>query len=256
MFLRFFVGFLLFLIIAPILVIIPISFSTESIVQFPSKGFTFKWYQELFSDAQWTSGIIKSLIVAIYNSVLSLIIGTMAAVAVAKVKFPGKNLFMNLMIAPISIPVIVIGIAVYRSFSTFNLTDTVLGLVLTHTLISIPLVFVTVLASLRGVDPSLDWAAQGMGSTPIGSFFKVTVPLIGPALFAGWLFAFITSLDELVMTIFVSGPNTKTLPIVMWEHIRYQINPTFAAASTILIVLIVAVFIAFPRLIQIGPRSR
>lgn len=254
--LRILVTFLLILIIAPIVIIIPISFSTDAIVQFPSKGFTFRWYQELFSDAQWTQGIIKSLMIAVYTSILSLVIGTMAATAVVKVKFPGKNLFMNLMVAPISIPVIVIGISMYYSFSTYKLTDTIFGLVLTHSIVAIPLVFVTVLASLRGIDRSLDWAAQGMGSTPIGSFFKVTVPLISPALFAGWLFAFITSLDELVMTIFVSGPKTKTLPIVMWEHIRYQINPTFAAASTILIVLIVLVFVLFPRLIQIGSRSR
>lgn len=250
------VGFLLVLIATPILVIIPMSFGSEAILRFPPQGLSLKWYQNFFSNEQWTQGFMRSVIVAFFTSIVALVIGTMAATAVNRVEFPGKKIFMNLMIAPISIPVIVVGIALYRSFSTYKLTDTLLSLVLAHSIVAIPLVFVTLMASFKGLDPSLERAAQGLGSTPIGSFFKVTVPIISPGLFGGWLFAFITSLDEVVMSIFITGPNTKTLPIVMWENLRFQIDPTLAAASSILIVLIVLVFVLFPKLIQVGSESK
>lgn len=250
------VGIFLILIAIPILVIIPMSFGSESILRFPPRGFSLKWYEKFFSSDQWTQGLTRSLTVAFFTSIVSLILGTMAATAVNRVKFPGKKIFMNLMIAPISIPVIVIGIALYRSFSTYQITDTLFSLVLAHSIIAIPLVFVTLMASFKGLDPSLERAAQGLGSTPIGSFFKITVPIIAPGLFGGWLFAFITSLDEVVMSIFITGPNTKTLPIVMWENLRFQIDPTLAAASSILIVLIILIFVLFPKLIQVGSSSR
>lgn len=250
------VAILLILIATPILVIIPMSFGSEAILRFPPKGFSLKWYENFFSSDQWTQGFTRSLTVAFFTSILSLVLGTMAATAVSRVNFKGKKIFMNLMIAPISIPVIVIGIALYRSFSTYQLTDTLLSLVLAHSIIAIPLVFVTLMSSFKGLDNSLEMAAQGLGSTPLGSFFKITVPLISPGLFGGWLFAFITSLDEVVMSIFITGPQTKTLPIVMWENLRFQIDPTLAAASSILIVLIVLVFVLFPKLIQIGSESR
>lgn len=250
------VAILLLLIATPILVIIPMSFGSEAILRFPPKGFSFKWYENFFSNDQWTQGFTRSIIVAFFTSILSLILGTMAATAVSRMDFAGKKLFMNLMIAPISIPVIIIGIAMYRSFSTLQITDTLFSLVLAHSIVAIPLVFVTLLASFKGLDNSLEMAAQGLGSTPLGSFFKITVPMISPGLFGGWLFAFITSLDEVVMSIFITGPRTKTLPIVMWENLRFQIDPTLAAASSMLIVLIVAIFLFFPRLIQIGSESK
>lgn len=250
------VAILLLLIATPILVIIPMSFGSEAILRFPPKGFSFKWYENFFSNDQWTQGFTRSIIVAFFTSILSLVLGTMAATAVSRMDFAGKKLFMNLMIAPISIPVIIIGIAMYRSFSTFQITDTLFSLVLAHSIVAIPLVFVTLLASFKGLDNSLEMAAQGLGSTPLGSFFKITVPMISPGLFGGWLFAFITSLDEVVMSIFITGPRTKTLPIVMWENLRFQIDPTLAAASSMLIVLIVAIFLFFPRLIQIGSESK
>ncbi len=133
------------------------------------------------------------------------------------------------------IPVVVAGIAMYHTFSNYKLVNTITGMVLAHSVLAIPIVFITIFAGLNGIDRNVELAALSLGSTPIGVFFKITLPLIRPAVIASVLFAFITSLDEVVVSIFISGATTKTLPMVMWENMRTQVDPTIAAASTLLI---------------------
>jgi putative spermidine/putrescine transport system permease protein len=235
MWLKIFVGLILAALILPILVVIPMSFTSVSFFVFPPPGFSTQWYTSFAQNEDWVDGLFRSLDVAVFTAILSTVLGTMAAGAVTRLHFPGKKVFMGLMVAPMIIPVIIVGIALYHSFAPLHLNNTLSGLVLAHSVLAIPIVFVTVTASLKGVDRNLELAAMGLGSTPIGAFFKVTLPLIRPAMLSGALFAFITSLDELVVTIFLSGATTKTLPVVMWENLRTQVDPTIAAASTILI---------------------
>ncbi|MFM1655151.1 ABC transporter permease [Brevibacillus sp. B_LB10_24] len=240
--LKIIVGLILFALIAPILVVIPLSFTSVSFFQFPPPGYSLKWYVSFLDNREWVEGLLRSLEVAFFTGILATVLGTMTAVAVTKLSFWGKKAFMALMVAPMIIPVIIVGIALYHSFAPLKLTNSLTGLVLGHTLLAIPIVFVTVTASLKGVDRNLELAAMGLGSTPVGAFFKVTLPLIRPAILSGALFAFITSLDEVVVSIFLSGAKTKTLPIVMWEYMRTQVNPTIAAVSTILIAGTVIIF--------------
>jgi putative spermidine/putrescine transport system permease protein len=228
---------------APILIIFIMSFTSVSYFQFPPPGYSSKWYQAFFEDASWMESLFRSLQISFFTTILAVVIGTIAANAVVRLNFPGKKLFMGLMVAPMIIPVIIVGIALYRFFAPLQLTGTMTGMVLSHSILSIPMVFVTVLASLKGMDQNLELAAMGLGSTPLEAFFKVTFPFIRPAVFSGALFAFLTSFDELVVTIFLAGPTTKTLPVKMWEDLRTQVDPTIAAISSVLIIAIVFVYL-------------
>jgi len=243
MWLRIFAGIVVIVLVAPILVIIPISFTSSSFFQFPPPGYSLRWYNAFFENSAWVEAFRLSLSVAIITMLLSTILGTMAALAVAKLNFWGKKAFMAIMVFPMVIPAIIIAITLYHSFAPLQLTNSFLGVTLGHTLIAIPLVFVTVSASLKGVDKNLELAAMGMGSTPMGAFFKITLPLIRPGLFAGALFAFITSLDEVIVSIFLTGSNTKTLPILMWESMKSVIDPSIAVVSTFFILITIIFYL-------------
>lgn len=244
MFLRGTVIAILFALIAPIIIIILMSFTSVSFFKFPPPGYTLSWYTSFFENKDWIDSMIRSLQIAFFTTIISTVIGTIAANAVMRLNFWGKKVFMSLMVAPMIIPVVIVGIALYRFFAPLQLTGTINGIVLSHSILAVPIVFVTVLASLKGMDRNLELAAMSLGSTPIGAFFRVTVPFIRPALFSGALFAFLVSFDELVVTIFIAGPTTKTLPVKMWENLRTQVDPTIAAISTILIISIVTVYLS------------
>lgn len=237
------VALILTALMAPILIIFIMSLTSVSYFQFPPPGYSFKWYQSFFENPAWMESLLRSLQIGLLTMILSVVIGTIAANAVIRLDFPGKQFFMGLMVAPMIIPVVIVGIALYRFFAPIQLTGTMTGMVLSHSILSIPMVFVAVLASLKGMDRNLELAAMGLGSTPMDAFFKVTFPFIKPGIFSGALFAFLTSFDELVVTIFLAGPTTKTLPVKMWEDLRTQVDPTIAAISSILIIGIVVMYI-------------
>lgn len=237
------VGLILFFLIAPILIIIPLSVSSSQFFIFPPQEFSLRWFERFFSNSVWVNSLLKSLQVGFLTAILATLLGTMAALAMTHLNFKGKQLFLGVMLLPILVPLIVVGIAIYRFYSDLSLVGTTLGLVMAHSLLALPIVFVTVLASLKGFDRNLELAALNLGSTPIGAFFKVTLPIIKPAILSSGLFAFIISLDEIVVTIFIGGSRSPTLPRVMWEQMRTQIDPTIAAASTLLILATVVMYL-------------
>ena len=147
------------------------------------------------------------------------------------------------MLTPMIVPVVITGVALYASFAKIGLNNTIFGLVMAHSLLAIPMVFLTMSSALARFDTNLELAAMSMGSTPIGTFFKVTVPTIKNSLITAALLSFVTSLDEVVVTIFVSGANTKTLPMMMWENLRATIDPTIAVAATFLIILTLGMYV-------------
>ena len=229
------VTLILLFILIPVFVLIPLSFTSVNYFKFPPPGYSTKWYLDFFQNKEWIECFIRSLGVACLTSILALILGSMAAMAVTRLKFKYKNIFMALMVAPMVIPVVIIGVALYNSFAPLRLNNTILGLVLSHTLLAIPIVFITLTAGLKGVDSNIELAASGLGAKPLEVFFNIVVPQIKPSIASASLFAFITSLDEVTVTIFLSGTKTKTLPIAMWESMRNNITPTIASVSTILI---------------------
>lgn len=241
--LTFVVLLLLILIIIPALVVIPQTFTSLNYFTFPIPKFSFKWVERFFENQEWVIGLGRSLFIALVVALLATALGTMAAVAINKLEFKGKGLFMGLMISPMAIPVVIIGIALYNTFAKIGLTNTCLGLILSHTLIALPMVFTTMLSGFAGVNENLELAAMSMGSTAVGAFFKVTLPTVKSSFVASILFAFVSSLDEVAVTLFVSGANTKTLPIVMWERMNTYADPTLAVAATFLIVLTLGTYI-------------
>ncbi len=229
------IGVLLFLLL-PILVIIPLSFSSSTFLSYPMPGWSLRWYENLFTSDEWIRATRNSFIVAPLATLLATVLGTLAAVGLARVQFSGKGVLMSLLIAPMVVPVVVVGVSTYLFFVQIGLADTYLGLVLVHAALGAPFVLTTVLATLQSFNHNLVRASLGLGAPPLTTFFRVTLPIIAPGVISGALFAFATSFDEVVVTLFIAGPSQVTLPRQMFTGIRENISPTIAAVATLLII--------------------
>ena len=221
--------------VLPILLVLPMSFSSVSYLKFPPPDYSWRWYIQFFTDSSWRGPAIQSLQIALISMVFSTILGTLASFGLVRGKFPGRQVLFTLLISPMIVPIIIIAVAIYALFSRLHLTDTVTGLVIGHTIIAVPFVIIAVSASLRGFDENLEKAARVLGASPLTAFFKVTFPIIKPGVVTGALFAFIRSFDETVVSIFLCSIEVRTLPKRMWEGIRTEITPVIASVSTLLI---------------------
>ncbi|MGG4775568.1 ABC transporter permease [Paenalcaligenes sp. Me52] len=233
---------LIFLLI-PILVIIPLSFSEGSLLLYPMSGVSLRWYEALFNSEDWIRATRNSFIVAPLSTIIATVLGTMAAMGLQRANFIGKSLLMGMLISPMIVPLVVVGVGVYLFFAPYGLTNSYMGLVLTHAALGSPFVLTTVLATLQGFDSNLVRAAYSLGANPLRAFFTVTLPIIAPGVIAGALFAFITSFDEVITTLFLAGPQQVTLPRQMFTGIRENISPIIAAIATILIVFSTALLL-------------
>jgi putative spermidine/putrescine transport system permease protein len=237
------VGTLLFLLL-PILAIVPLSFSDSSFLVYPIQGWSLKWYRNLFESSEWTRAARNSFIVAPGATVLATVLGTMAAVGLSRADFPFKGTLMSLLIAPMVVPIVVVGVGTYLFFAKFGLNDSYLGLIVVHAALGAPFVLTTVLATLQGFNHNLVRASLGLGAGPIETFLRVTLPVIAPGVISGALFAFATSFDEVVVTLFLAGPEQVTLPRQMFTGIRENISPTIAAVATLLILFTTSLLLA------------
>lgn len=244
MFARVMTIFVIIFLIVPVFIVIPISFSSAQYLTFPPPGFSLQWYKSFFSDSEWVDAAVKSIEVGVLTTLLSLILGTITSIGLVKSNFPGKQVLQSIFLMPLIIPSVIIAIAVYSFQSKTGMIGTTFGLVTAHTILATPFVIVTVLSGLNSMDPNLEYAAMSLGASPFKAFMKVTLHIIKPAVASAALFAFVTSFDELVVTLFISGVSAVTLPRKMWDGIRTQIDPTIAAVSSIFIVIIVTVLMS------------
>ncbi len=233
------VAILIFLAL-PLAVVIPISFSAAKYLTFPPPGWSTQWYERYFGSREWMSATLRSVEVAVLTTAAATAVGTAAALALRR-SFRGKSLVSLIIVAPMVVPVIIVAIGIYGLYARLQMVGTLHGLVLAHTVLALPFVVVVVAATLRGFDETLELAAQNLGANRWQTFRLVTLPLIRPGIVSGALLAFITSFDEVVVAIFVSGARAPTLPKQMWDGIRTEIDPTVAAVSTLLIVVTTAV---------------
>jgi putative spermidine/putrescine transport system permease protein len=233
------IGLILAFLVLPIVVVIVVSFSSATYLTFPPPAFGLRWYDVYFASADWLRSTWLSLWVAACVVVLATLLGTLAALGIARLPKALRALATALILSPLIVPAIVVAIGIYYAFARYGLVGTPAGLILAHTCLAVPFVVTSVSASLSGLDPRLEQAALSLGATPTGTFFQVTLPLIRPGVLAGALFAFITSFDELIVALFISGSGAVTLPRRMWDDLQYQIEPTIAAVSTLTIVLTV-----------------
>jgi len=236
------IGVLGFLLL-PILVIIPLSFSDSSFLAYPIPGWSLKWYDNLLSSEDWVRAARNSFVVAPLATLLATVLGTLAAVGLSRVQFFGKGALMSLLIAPMVVPIVVVGVSTYLFFAKIGLSDTYTGLILVHAALGAPFVLTTVLATLQGFNHNLVRASLSLGVNPLETFFRITLPIIAPGVISGALFAFATSFDEVVVTLFIAGPTQVTLPRQMFTGIRENITPTIAAVATLLIIFTTALML-------------
>ncbi|SHM67548.1 ABC transporter permease [Phytopseudomonas punonensis] len=233
--LRLLCGLVLLFLVLPILVIVPLSFNSGTFLIYPMQGFSMRWYEDFFGSASWMRALKNSMIIAPAATVLAMILGTLAAIGLTRSEFRGKALVMSLLISPMVVPVVIVGVASYLFFAPLGLANGYLSLIVVHAVLGVPFVIITVSATLQGFNYNLVRAAASLGASPITAFRRVTLPLIAPGVISGALFAFATSFDEVVVTLFLAGPEQVTLPRQMFSGIRENLSPTIAAAATLLI---------------------
>ena len=230
--------------IAPILLIVPLSFNAEpyftftpGMVSLDMDAYSLRWYQDFFTSESWLHSIKNSFIIAIAATIVATSLGTLAALGLSRAHLPGRTLIMSLLISPMIVPLIISGAAMFFFYSQINLAQTHIGVILAHAALGTPFVVITVTATLVGFDTQLIRASQSLGATPKRTFFKIIMPLIAPGVISGALFAFITSFDEVVIVLFLAGYEQRTIPLEMWSGIREQISPTILAVATMLIAI-------------------
>jgi putative spermidine/putrescine transport system permease protein len=227
----------------PAFFIVPVSFTTDAFIEWPPKGFTLRWYRAYLASPQWTAATIRSLGVGMAAASLAMLIGTPAAFVLARLRLPGKTAALAFILSPLIIPRMIIAVALFYLYARLGLIGTSLGLILGHTVLAIPYVVVTVMAVLQTYDERLDQAAWSLGASRLRTLYHITFPLIRAGLVAAFLFAFITSFDELTIALFVTGGLATTLPKQMWDDALLKVTPTLAAVSTILLVFVTAMVV-------------
>jgi putative spermidine/putrescine transport system permease protein len=235
--------------IAPLFVIFPLSFSADEFLVF-SEGmkrldpdaFSTRWYKDMVWGTKnpWGLAAKNSLTVAFFATIGSVLIGTLAAVGLSSRHMPYKGIIMAILISPMIVPLIISGVAIFFFMAKVGLAATHTGIIIAHIILGTPFVVITVTATLSGFDHSVTRAAASLGSTPINTFMKITLPLILPGVISGGLFAFVTSFDEVVVVLFVGSYRQRTIPWQMFSGLREQISPTILAAATLLIVVTIA----------------
>ena len=225
--------------ILPILAVMLISFSSASYLTFPPPGFSLRWYDKFFSDPNWMSAFGKSSLIALVSAAISVVLGASAAIGIVRSEIRGKAVIMLLLVSPLIVPPVVLGLSLYSLFLRFDLIGSIVGLASAHAIGGIPLVVIIVSAALQGVDRRLEQAAAVHGASPLTVFTTVTLPAIAPGLAAAAFFAFLHSFDELVLSLFLSSAQLKTLPLMLWADINYQLNPVLAVVSSLEVLLVV-----------------
>lgn len=225
----------------PSLIVIPISFTPTTYLQFPPESLSLRWYRYYFNLGEWTSATITSMVVGTLVAIVSVSVGSLAAYGLVRGRFPGKDVIGALIISPIVVPMIITAVAIFSLYSDLRLLGTIPGFVVAHTIIALPFVIIILSATLRGIDVRLEQAAMSLGSSRLTALRRVVLPLMLPGMVTAALFAFLISFDELLIALFISSPTLSTLPKRLWDGIRTEINPTIAAVSTLLVLLTLVV---------------
>ena len=260
-------GLILLFLIAPILIVIPLSFNAEPYFTFTDKmlaldpeGYSLRWYDTLFTfgmqapdgvrdggwwadawnNAHWIRAAKNSIIIGFFSTLLATALGTLAALGLSRPEMPFRSAVMAILISPMIVPIIITATGLFFFYSWTGLAGSYVGVIMAHATLGIPFVIITVTATLVGFDHSLTRAAASLGASPTTAFFRITMPLILPGVISGALFAFVTSFDEVVVVLFVAAHDQQTIPRQMWNGIREQISPAILAVATILVVVSIA----------------
>lgn len=234
--------------VLPIFVPVPLSFNAGAFFTFPLSGFSWRWYEEVLGGVQWREAIWHSIIIAVGVTILATSLGTLAAVGLANPRLPARRLIIALLISPLIVPVIITAVGAYIFYASIGLASTFSGIILAHTVVASPFVVVTVGASLSNFDRDLMRAAAISGAPPLLAFRRVMLPAILPGVLSGAAFAFVTSFDELVISMFLASADQRTLPMLMFTGLREHLSPAITAAATMMMSLSIVLLIVADRL--------
>lgn len=233
--LRALVVLLCFGLLAPIVIVAIASFSGDGYLKFPPETFSIRWYARFLGDPRWRQAIANSFMIGIMASVLATLLGFLAAYAMVRASFPFKRVVAALLLTPVIVPHVITAVAIYFLSARLGLVSVRPWIAVAHSLVALPVVLVILQSALRTVDPALERAAMVFGCTRWGVFRRVVLPLALPGVVSAALFAFLTSFDELVISIFLAGFRSETLPVRIWNSLLLEVEPTIAAVSTLLI---------------------
>ena len=230
----------LFYLVVPIFAIIPLSFTSGSLLIFPIPEFSVKWYQDFATNPLWTRATFNSVFIALATTIAATFLGTLAALGLNRASGRVRRIVAALLIAPLVVPVVIMAVAFYYFLSALNLTGTAPGLILAHTLLALPFVVITVSAAMKGFDTNMLRAGASLGAPPFMVFRKITFPLIFPGILSGAIFAFATSFDETVVALFIGSAELRTLPRQIFSGVTESVTPTIAAAAVVLLTVSVS----------------
>lgn len=228
---------ILLYLVAPVIVVVATAFTTTAYPVFPPQGFTLQWFERFLGMPEFTEAIRRSALLASSSTLVATALGTFSALSLARYRFRGREAISAFMLSPILFPTIVFGLALLVFYSRVGLSGSLIGLVIAHSVLTTPFVIRLVMASLAEFDPAVEEAARNLGAGWWRTFLQVTLPLIRPGVLAGAVFAFIISFDELVVTLFLAGPDMTTLPVRIYTYVEFSSDPTISAISTMLIVV-------------------
>ena len=239
-----FVVLVLAFLLLPTLFVVPMSFSNQPYLSFPPPGWSLRWYEAMWSNDDWARAVLSSVLVGIPTAILSLALGTLAALATLRGGLRWAAVASAVIVAPMMLPHVILAVGLYPLLLKLGLLRSYVGVVIGHTVVAMPLVYVTVSAALRNYPEQLELAAMTCGADRWRTFRHVTLPMIRVGMISGAILAFVTSFDELTISLFVSGGLVSTLPRQMWNDMLLQVNPTLAAVSTVMLVLITTMILA------------
>ncbi|MGJ5180864.1 ABC transporter permease [Bradyrhizobium oligotrophicum] len=237
----------------PIAIVIVFALNPTPFIQFPPVGVSLRWFEKFFASRDFMHSLVFSLEVAAMTTVAATVLGASAALAIARGNLPGSRLIVATMLSPLMLPAILTGLALFQSYVLLDVGRPTWGLVAGHTLVTIPYVVRTTLAVLHNFDIRLEEAAQNLGASPTRTFFEVTLPLVKPGVMAGGIFAFIVSFDQFPVSLFLVSPGNETLPVTLFNYLKFDLDGTIGAASVVSILLAFIVVIALDR--TVGLRS-
>ena len=257
--LYFLTALILIFLVTPILMVVPMSFTSSSLLKFPPEGFSFRWYEEFFSSSKWLDAAWVSIRIALGTTVIAVIFGTLGSLCVTKkVMRKGKSgkwikLAMQL---PMMLPAVIVAVAMYLVFGNMKVIGEIWPVILAHSCLAIPMVVTMMSSALAGLDASQYDAARVLGANHFQATMKVVLPLIKPSILSSCLFAFITSFDESVLVLFITKSKTMTLPRIMYADLKYGISPSLAAVSSLLICATLTFFVLSRVLSGMSPEAR
>ncbi len=228
----------------PLVAILPLAFTDSVFLVYPISGPSTRWFGVLAESQAWARAIVNSLIIGTGATLLSTVIGTLAALGLRRELLPLSGLLRSVFLLPMVVPAVVLGVGMQILYARMGLASSYLGVIIAHAVLCVPFVLVNVAGSLAGIDPALERAAASLGASPVKVFGNVTLPLAMPGILTGAVFAFATSLDEVVITLFVAGPNQTTLARQMFSSLRENISPAIAAAAFVIMILTFALLLA------------